>query len=102
MVTPSVAAPPAAQIKKKSRWLAKTFLVIVLLVLVFGTAFYLRPTLIGQLLLRARMWTQGIHSDYVELGQYRIHYLVAGEGRPVVLVNGLGGTSENWGNMIQE
>ncbi len=102
MVTPSVAAPPAAQIKKKSRWLAKTLLVIVLLVLVFGTAFYLRPTLIGQLLLRARMWTQGIHSDYVELGQYRIHYLVAGEGRPVVLVNGLGGTSENWGNMIQE
>jgi pimeloyl-ACP methyl ester carboxylesterase len=57
---------------------------------------------VGQAVLRARMWTQGIRSHYVQLGPYRIHYLLAGEGSPVVLVNGLGGTSENWGEMIQQ
>lgn len=88
--------------RKKSRWFIKTILVLLALVLLLGCAFYVRPTAIGQLILRARMWSQGIRSHYVQLGPYRIHYLVAGEGRPLVLVNGLGGTSENWGRMIQE
>lgn len=87
---------------KKSRMLAKILYAIAIVALAVAAAFYWRPTRVGQLILRARMWTQGIHSDYVHLGPYRIHYLVAGEGRPVVLVNGLGGTSENWGDMIQE
>lgn len=100
MATQSVVA--LEKRKKKSRWPAKTLWTLFLITLVLGVAFYLRPTAMGQAVLRARLWTQGIHSDYVQLGQYRIHYLVAGEGRPVLLVNGLGGTSENWGHMIQE
>lgn len=88
--------------KKKSRWFRKTLLVVVVVLVLLGTAFYLRPTAVSQMVARARMWTHGIHSEYVQLGAYRIHYLVAGEGHPVVLVNGLGGTSENWGNMIPE
>lgn len=101
MATTSISTAAQPQ-RKKSRWLLKTFLAFGLIIVLSAIAFYLRPTLVGVLVLRARMWTQGIHSQYVQLGQYRIHYLVAGEGRPVVLVNGLGGTSENWGNMIQE
>lgn len=97
----ATSAAPAMP-KKKSRWLVKTLLALIVIALLLGIAFYLRPTWIGQKVLRARMWTQGIHSDYIQLGPYRIHYLTAGEGHPVVLVNGLGGTSENWGNMIQE
>jgi pimeloyl-ACP methyl ester carboxylesterase len=90
--------------KKKSRWLLRALAAISLIVLLVGTMFYWRPTLVGLAIGRARMWTQGVQSHYVQLGQYRLHYLVAGEGqgRPVVLVNGLGGSSENWGEMIQE
>jgi pimeloyl-ACP methyl ester carboxylesterase len=104
VATQSARITPQMQTKRKSRWLLKTLLVIALIALLLGAAFYRRPTLIGEEILRARMWTQGIHSHYVQLGAYRIHYLVAGESRsyPVVLVNGLGGTSENWGGMIPE
>lgn len=101
MSTPTVGVSPTST-KKKSRWLVRTFWVLVLLAAILGIAFYLRPTTVGTAISRARMWTLGIRSDYVQLGRYRIHYLVAGEGRPVVLVNGLGGTSEAWGNMIPE
>lgn len=101
MATPTVTAMPAAP-KKKSRWLVKTLSTLIVVALFLGIAFYLRPTWMSQEVLRARMWSQGIRSDYVQLGPYRIHYLTAGEGHPVVLVNGLGGTSENWGSMIQE
>lgn len=101
MATTTISAAPTTQ-RKKSRPLAKTLLAFGLVVVVLAIAFYLRPTLVAVWALRARLWTQGIHSQYVQLGQYRIHYLIAGEGRPVVLVNGLGGTSENWGNMIQD
>jgi pimeloyl-ACP methyl ester carboxylesterase len=99
MATPSVVVTTE---KQKARWFIKTLLALILLVLLLVIAFYLRPTSMSQIVLRARMWSQGIQSRYVQLGPYRIHYLVAGEGRPVVLVNGLGGTSENWGDMIQE
>lgn len=101
MATPSISIPAKVQ-KTKFRWLLRILFVFILFALFLAAAFYWRPTLVGQILLRARMWTQGIQSHYVQLGQYRIHYLVAGEGRPVVLVNGLGGTSENWGGMIPE
>jgi pimeloyl-ACP methyl ester carboxylesterase len=100
VVTQTVGVAP--KLKKKSGWITKTLLTLGLVILLLAITFYLRPGLVGQAVLRARMWTQGIHSHYVQLGQYRIHYLVAGEGHPIVLVNGLGGTSENWGNMIQE
>lgn len=101
MVTPSVGIASEAA-KKNSRWFLKTLLIVVVLLALLGTAFYLRPTTIGQAVSRARMWTQGIHNHYVQLGAYRIHYLVAGEGHPVVLVNGLGASSENWGELIPE
>jgi len=34
---------------------------------------------------------QGIHSRYVRLGPYRIHYFEGGRGEPLVMVHGLGG-----------
>lgn len=90
--------------KKKSRWLLRVLSALGAIVLLFGAMLYWRPTLVGLTIGRTRMWTQGVHSHYVQLGSHRIHYLVTGEGqgRPVVLVNGLGGSSENWGGMIQE
>ena len=39
---------------------------------------------------------EGAKSEYVRLGAWRIHYRVAGKGRPLVLVHGLGGKADDW------
>ncbi len=44
----------------------------------------------------------GVTNQQVTLGKYKVHYLVAGEGKPLVLVHGLGGRSEDWLALIPE
>jgi pimeloyl-ACP methyl ester carboxylesterase len=80
---------------RKSRWLVAT-LAVILIVMAAGATFFLRPVMTGLAIQQISMWTHGIHSRYVQLGPYRIHYLVAGEGRPLVLVHGLGVRAEVW------
>lgn len=72
------------------------------LVLVLGALFAWRPTAFFDAGERVTMWRYGIQSRDVMLGRYRIHYLVAGQGRPLVLVHGLGGSSANWLNSIPD
>jgi pimeloyl-ACP methyl ester carboxylesterase len=88
--------------KKKSRRYLKVLGVLGLLVIALAGLFYVRPLLVTQGVQQAGMWIHGIHRRNVQLGPYRIHYLVAGEGRPLVLVHGLGGRSENWLDMIPQ
>lgn len=88
--------------KKKSRWLLKLLGFLVLLAVVLGGLFFARPLMVVQGVSQVRMWMRGIHSQNVQLGQYQIHYLVAGEGRPLVLVHGLGGSADNWLGMIPQ
>ncbi|RLI30010.1 hypothetical protein DRO53_00315 [Candidatus Bathyarchaeota archaeon] len=38
--------------------------------------------------------------SYLEVGKLRVRYLVRGEGKPVILVHGLGGSIESWGANI--
>lgn len=45
---------------------------------------------------RYTAWRIGIENHDVILGTYRIHYMVAGQGKPLVLVHGLAGRAENW------
>jgi pimeloyl-ACP methyl ester carboxylesterase len=42
----------------------------------------------------------GVHSEYTQVDGYRIHYYVGGSGKPIVLVHGLGGRSEDWTVLI--
>jgi pimeloyl-ACP methyl ester carboxylesterase len=76
--------------------------VLVLLVIVAGAIFYWNPLWVGDQVLRFRLWREGVKSEYVESGGYRLHYFEAGveDGTPLVLVHGLGARGEDWGAMI--
>src|SRR5450631_1428643 len=78
----------------------KTVQAILLVVLAAGAVFYMRPMWVIQQAIALQLWSQGVRSEYVNSGGYRLHYLVAGEGEPVLLVHGLGAKAEDWGNLI--
>jgi pimeloyl-ACP methyl ester carboxylesterase len=42
----------------------------------------------------------GVRSEYIPVDGYRIHCYVGGSGKPIVLVHGLGGRSEDWTALI--
>ena len=54
--------------------------------------------------IRFHLWRDGVKSEYVEAGGYRLHYFEAspagGAGTPLVLVHGLGARGEDWAAMI--
>jgi pimeloyl-ACP methyl ester carboxylesterase len=50
----------------------------------------------------ARLRLHGVHSRYVKVDGYQLHYLVGGSGRPLLLVHGLGSRGEDWANLIPE
>jgi len=89
---------------KKSGWIGKTLISLFFLVFVLGAVFYWRPSAITSATQQMGMWANGIHQNEVQLGSYRIHYLASGDnqGRPLVLVHGLGGRSLDWLGMIPQ
>lgn len=93
---------PTRERRKGGRRLRRLVLAVLLLGLILAAAFYWRPLAFFDAGDRVRMWRHGIESQVVQAGQYRLHYLVAGEGRPLVLVHGLGGSSANWLKTIPE
>ena len=50
----------------------------------------------------ASLRLHGVHSNYVTVRGYRMHYLVGGSGRPLLLVHGLGSRGEDWANLIPQ
>src|SRR5271165_6449807 len=50
----------------------------------------------------ARLRLHGVHSSYVTVHGYKMHYLVGGSGRPLLLVHGLGSRGEDWANLIPQ
>jgi pimeloyl-ACP methyl ester carboxylesterase len=82
--------------------------VVVLLVLVAvaaGLIFYRYPLWVADQQIRFHLWREGVKSEYVEAGGYRLHYFEAlpanGQaGTPLVLVHGLGARGEDWAAMI--
>lgn len=66
------------------------------LVLCLGTVFYWRPFWVIDQVTRAWLRAEGVRGAYVRLDSYRIHYLAGGEGQPLVLVHGLGGSAQDW------
>jgi pimeloyl-ACP methyl ester carboxylesterase len=70
-------------------------LVLAALVLV---GFWMRPLSFYHAFAELGMRCTGAQSSFVTVAGYRVHYYVAGPptGRPVVLVHGLGGRSEDW------
>jgi pimeloyl-ACP methyl ester carboxylesterase len=84
---------------------------LVLFVLVAGGTFYINPIGVADQGIRFKLWQQGVHSEYIDVGGYRIHYLEApashgaganGEGPPLLLIHGLGSRAEDWANLIPQ
>jgi pimeloyl-ACP methyl ester carboxylesterase len=77
---------------------------LLLVVVAAGLIFYRYPLWVGDQHLRFHLWRQGVKSEYVEAGGYRLHYFEAwpagGGGKPLVLVHGLGARGEDWAAMI--
>ncbi len=85
-------------------WL-RVLVVLVVVGLLGGATFYLHPIGVSDQILRLRLWRQGVKSEYVDAGGYRLHYLEAmptqgGAGTPLVLIHGLGSRGEDWAALI--
>ncbi len=81
--------------------LRRVAVLILLLVVVFGVFFYLRPVTIarGWQTLRLRFNGTEVHHVVVNGIQMRYEALGPADGKPVVLVHGLGGNGEDWRHM---
>ncbi len=87
--------------KRRFHPILKGFAIFLLLAImvwdvVFSVVFYKRPLWVIDETLHARLALAGIHSEFVTVGPYRVHYFVGGEGRPLLLIHGLGSRSEDW------
>jgi len=84
---------------KAARWVLT---VVVVLLLVAGLVFYFNPLWVTDQQTRLQLWREGVKSEYVDAGGYRLHYFEAGkrDGTPLLLVHGLGARGEDWKAMI--
>ncbi len=71
-------------------------LTLAIAAIVVGVLFYNRPLWVLDEAVHARLAISGIHSEYVMVGPYRVHYFVGGYGQPILLIHGLGSRSEDW------
>jgi len=85
---------------RAGRWLRRVLIAVFLVLVCVGSVFYWRPLWVIDEATRAWLRMAGVRSEYVQLGSYRIHYLVGGRGRTLVLVHGLGGNAQNWAALI--
>jgi pimeloyl-ACP methyl ester carboxylesterase len=87
--------------RRRNRLLIAALFVLAAMTLLLGS-FYLFPDFFVTRAQRYRMWRIGLESHTVTLSGYQINYLVAGEGKPVVLVHGLAGRAEDWLSIVPE
>jgi triacylglycerol esterase/lipase EstA (alpha/beta hydrolase family) len=85
---------------KRRRWLGRALATAWVLVVCVGGVFYWRPWWVIDESMRAWLRLAGVRSEYVQLGSSRIHYLVGGRGKPLVLVHGLGAMAESWAGLM--
>ena len=79
-----------------------TVLVLLLLALGFGILAWRHPLWLVDRQIEARLRLHGVHSEFVTVNGYKMHYLVGGAGRPLVLVHGLGSRGADWANLIPQ
>jgi pimeloyl-ACP methyl ester carboxylesterase len=50
----------------------------------------------------ARLRLNGVHGEFATVNGYKLHFLVGGAGRPLILLHGLGSRGEDWANLIPQ
>ncbi len=88
------------------RTLGRIVLVVVVLGVVLGVAFYLRPIRVMRQATHFGLFLSRVQSNYVLTPEGRVHYYeaeprVPGGGIPIVLVHGLGDRDEAWAPMLK-
>ena len=62
---------------------------------------YARPVTVYEDWQALRLRLGGVHSRYIQAGPYRLRYLEAGSGPPVVLIHGLASNAtQDWGRLV--
>lgn len=87
----------------KALW--RVVVVLMVIVAVACLTFYFQPLWVNDQFTRLHLWRDGVRSEYVDAGGYRIHYFEApaaagSADTPLVLVHGLGARAEDWAAMI--
>jgi pimeloyl-ACP methyl ester carboxylesterase len=88
---------------RRSRWLRRIGLGLLVVLAIFAALvgiFLLRPTAVVTSISRTYLWTKGVRWHDVLVNGNRIHFMVGGKGRPIVLIHGLGGRSDDWASVI--
>ena len=63
---------------------------------------YFRPLTIAHAAAHILLLRAGMHAHYVEVNGHRIRYFEGGNGPPLLLVHGLGSSSEDWALVLRE
>jgi pimeloyl-ACP methyl ester carboxylesterase len=80
------------------RWVAAVLVVVLASAVGFA---YERPVTVYEGWQALRLRLAGVHSHYVQAGPYRLHYLEAGSGPPVLLIHGLASNAtRDWGRLV--
>lgn len=87
--------------KKKWQNLLKWFIGAVLLLgLGLSAVIYLRPVATMTAAQSALLRLSGVQSKFVQVGPYRVHYLIGGEGPPLLLLHGHPSRALEWGPLL--
>jgi pimeloyl-ACP methyl ester carboxylesterase len=75
------------------------------LIVVAAAIFYRHPLWVSDQQIRFHLWREGVRSEYIDAGGYKVHYFEAlppkgTPGTPLLLVHGLGARGEDWAPMI--
>ncbi len=76
------------------------FLVGVVLVCAALTFLVWRPLTVFKGVTRVRLYLAGVRDATAHAGPYHLHYLVAGSGRPVIFLHGLGLSALQWSGYL--
>src|SRR5271156_2057892 len=82
--------------------LKRALLVVVCFLIGLGILACLRPLELVFAILQVKLSVDGIHSRYVNLDGYRIHYFEGGSGPPILLIHGLGSRAEDWADLMPQ
>jgi pimeloyl-ACP methyl ester carboxylesterase len=84
------------KVMKRFLWVAAGLIVLA------GIGFWARPVSYYNEAMYLREFFSGVESRSVQVAGYRVHYLVEGpaDGPVVVMVHGLGGSAEDWRNLV--